>query len=403
MRAARDASAIAFEREGERLQMIAVNAANLGTPMLRIENGDAPDSLIGMPAPDAIFLGGAVANETLFHACWTALRPGGRLVANAVTLEGEQALYARHARLGGELLRLDIAALDSVGSHRALRPRLPVTQWSVARNQGNGFGASKVAFSQEWSFQQDPQGPPDPAQIQPELGVAVDYNQDGRMDVLLYDVYGNRNNHIVLLSKPDGTFEEIDTGIQRPFPLGPAPKQLRGLGGSVHIADIDGDGVGDLIQCEDHGNSPQGAPSQSVWTLHLWRPGGFEATGASIEPLAGFTCATELRTIDVNRNGKVDLVLPGMIRLGGTPTTQTTTYSSLEQQADGTWKAWDTKLPIPPSPGRVIWADVNADGLPDAIANGLPDGRLRTWMNRDAPKCFRRHVNSVYTKNLPKI
>ncbi len=133
MRAARDTSAIAFEREGERLQMIAVNAANLGTPMLRIENGDAPDSLIGMPAPDAIFLGGAVANETLFHACWTALRPGGRLVANAVTLEGEQALYARHARLGGELLRLDIAALDSVGSHRALRPRLPVTQWSVTK------------------------------------------------------------------------------------------------------------------------------------------------------------------------------------------------------------------------------------------------------------------------------
>ena len=133
MRAARDASAIAFEREGERLQMIAVNAANLGTPTLRIENGDAPDSLVGMPVPDAVFLGGAVANETLFHACWTALRSGGRLVANAVTLEGEQALYARHARLGGELLRLDIAALDSVGSHRALRPRLPVTQWSVTK------------------------------------------------------------------------------------------------------------------------------------------------------------------------------------------------------------------------------------------------------------------------------
>jgi precorrin-6Y C5,15-methyltransferase (decarboxylating) len=133
MRAARDATAIAFEREGERLQMIAVNAANLGTPTLRLENGDAPASLVGMPVPDAVFLGGAVANETLFHACWTALRSGGRLVANAVTLEGEQALYARHARIGGELVRLDIAALDSIGSHRALRPRLPVTQWSVTK------------------------------------------------------------------------------------------------------------------------------------------------------------------------------------------------------------------------------------------------------------------------------
>jgi precorrin-6Y C5,15-methyltransferase (decarboxylating) len=133
MRAARDATAIAFEREGERLQMIAVNAANLGVPTLRIENGDVPDSLIGMPTPDAIFLGGAVANETLFHACWTALRSGGRFVANAVTLEGEQALYERHARLGGELVRIDVATLDAIGSHRALRPRMPVTQWSVAK------------------------------------------------------------------------------------------------------------------------------------------------------------------------------------------------------------------------------------------------------------------------------
>ena len=133
MRAARDATAIAFEREGERLQMIAVNADALGVPTLRIENGDAPDSLIGMPTPDAIFLGGAVANETLFHACWTALRSGGRIVANAVTLEGEQALYDRHALLGGELVRIDVAALDTIGSHRALRPRMAVTQWSATK------------------------------------------------------------------------------------------------------------------------------------------------------------------------------------------------------------------------------------------------------------------------------
>jgi precorrin-6B C5,15-methyltransferase / cobalt-precorrin-6B C5,C15-methyltransferase len=133
MRAARDARAIAFEREGERLQMIAVNAANLGVPTLRIENGDAPDSLAGMPTPDAIFLGGAVADETLFHTCWTALRNGGRLVANAVTLEGEQALYARQSRLGGDLARLEISALDAIGAHRALRPRMPVTQWSVSK------------------------------------------------------------------------------------------------------------------------------------------------------------------------------------------------------------------------------------------------------------------------------
>ncbi len=133
MRSARDAAAIAFEREGERLQMIAVNAANLGTPTLRIENGIAPDSLVDMPTPDAVFLGGAVADETLFHACWTALRSSGRFVANAVTVEGEAALFGRHARLGGDLVRIDVAALDTIGSHRVLRPRMPVTQWSVTK------------------------------------------------------------------------------------------------------------------------------------------------------------------------------------------------------------------------------------------------------------------------------
>ena len=133
MRAARDARAIAFEREGERLQMIAVNADRLGAPTLRIENGDAPASLAGMPTPDAVFLGGGVANEALFHACWTALRSGGRFVANAVTLEAEAALFERQSRLGGELVRIDVALLDTIGSRRAFRPRLPVTQWSVVK------------------------------------------------------------------------------------------------------------------------------------------------------------------------------------------------------------------------------------------------------------------------------
>jgi precorrin-6Y C5,15-methyltransferase (decarboxylating) len=133
MRAARDAQAIAFEREGERLQMIAVNADRLGVPGLRIENGEAPQSFAGMPEPDAIFLGGSVGNETLFHASWSALRRGGRLVANAVTIEGETALYARQARLGGELTRIEVSVLGALGEQRTMRPRMAVTQWAVRK------------------------------------------------------------------------------------------------------------------------------------------------------------------------------------------------------------------------------------------------------------------------------
>ena len=133
LRAARNVRAIAFERDPARREMIARNALALGAPTLAIVPGDAPASLAGQPAPDAVFLGGDVGNRALFDACWLALRSGGRLVANAVTVDGEQELYARHAGLGGELVRIDVAVLDRIGDHRVLRPRMAVTQWAVTR------------------------------------------------------------------------------------------------------------------------------------------------------------------------------------------------------------------------------------------------------------------------------
>ena len=69
----------------------------------------------------------------MFKACWQVLKPGGRLVANAVTLGAEAALYARQAAFGGELVRIGVEVLDTIGSERVLRPRLGVTQWAVVK------------------------------------------------------------------------------------------------------------------------------------------------------------------------------------------------------------------------------------------------------------------------------
>jgi precorrin-6Y C5,15-methyltransferase (decarboxylating) len=129
LRAARDARAIAFERDAGRCGMIAANAKALGVPGLAIVTGEAPGCLADQPAPDAVFIGGDVDSAALFEACWAALKPGGRLVANAVTLGGEAALLARRAALGGELVRLEVAVPDRIGGQLVLRPRLPVTQW----------------------------------------------------------------------------------------------------------------------------------------------------------------------------------------------------------------------------------------------------------------------------------
>lgn len=133
MRAARQARAIAFERDGLRQANIATNAQNLGVPALEIVGGDAPASFAGQPGPDAVFLGGDVGNDAIFSAAWEALRPGGRLVANSVTIEGDAALHERQARLGGELTRIEVSHLDRVGSRHVMRPRLPVTQWWVEK------------------------------------------------------------------------------------------------------------------------------------------------------------------------------------------------------------------------------------------------------------------------------
>lgn len=133
MRAAREAHAIAFEANEDRIKMIAQNAVALGVPDLEIIPGNAEQTLKGNETPDAVFIGGAVTSEAVFSAAWQALKPGGHMVANAVTLEGETVLAMRHENHGGELIRIDISRAGIVGSRRAMRPRMAVTQWRATK------------------------------------------------------------------------------------------------------------------------------------------------------------------------------------------------------------------------------------------------------------------------------
>jgi precorrin-6Y C5,15-methyltransferase (decarboxylating) len=125
--------AIAVEREPARLALIAENAAMLGVPELEIVAGEAPAALAGLPAPDAVFLGGGTAAPGLFEHAWSRLRPGGRLVANAVTLEGEARLAAWHTAHGGRLARIAVAEAEPLGAGHAWRPLLPVTQLAITK------------------------------------------------------------------------------------------------------------------------------------------------------------------------------------------------------------------------------------------------------------------------------
>ncbi|KMW59275.1 Cobalt-precorrin-6y C5-methyltransferase [Candidatus Rhodobacter oscarellae] len=132
MRAARYARAIGIEPRADRRAMAAENALALGTPKLKVIAGEAPAALEGLEAPDAVFIGGGLSEES-FAAAWAALRPLGRLVANAVTLESEARLMALHAAHGGQLVKLQVNRAEPVGGLTGWRPLMPVTQWSLVK------------------------------------------------------------------------------------------------------------------------------------------------------------------------------------------------------------------------------------------------------------------------------
>ena len=120
--------AIAIEQHADRLQFIADNMVALGTPQLQLVQGKAPTALQDLPTPDAIFIGGGVTAPELLATCWTALRSGGRLVANAVTVESELQLLQWQQQVGGELTRIAIQRTQAIGGFLGWKPLIPVTQ-----------------------------------------------------------------------------------------------------------------------------------------------------------------------------------------------------------------------------------------------------------------------------------
>lgn len=122
--------AIAIEQDAERAVRITRNASKFGVPALKVVEGRAPEALIGLPRPDAIFVGGGGSDHGVMDAAMDALTSGGRLAANAVTLEMEAVMLALHARHGGNLSRIAVAQAAPVGGMNGWRPAMPVTQWT---------------------------------------------------------------------------------------------------------------------------------------------------------------------------------------------------------------------------------------------------------------------------------
>jgi len=124
-------TAVAFERDEERRKRIAENAVTFG---VNVEvHFDAPEAFEFVPPPNVIFIGGGLTQPGLLDACWEKLGGGGRLVANAVTVESEALLAQWYSRFGGEMRKFQHYSGEPVGSFTGWRPAMPVTQWSVTK------------------------------------------------------------------------------------------------------------------------------------------------------------------------------------------------------------------------------------------------------------------------------
>jgi len=125
--------ALAIEADTGRQGLIEHNRDALGVPGLQLVRGKAPEALTGLETPDAIFIGGGVTRDGVLDTCWQHLRPGGRLVANAVTLQSEMTLMNWRAQHGGELTRIHVAQAQPLGEFDTWRQALPITLLDVVK------------------------------------------------------------------------------------------------------------------------------------------------------------------------------------------------------------------------------------------------------------------------------
>ncbi|MBB4304697.1 precorrin-6Y C5,15-methyltransferase (decarboxylating) [Rhodobium orientis] len=125
--------AIGIERDEVRAARAARNAVDLGVPDLDIREGSAPEAFAGLEAPDAVFIGGGITSEGVLDGAYSALKRGGRIVANSITVESEAVLIDAVQRYGGTLARLSVERLDAIGGMHGFRPAMTVTQWSAVK------------------------------------------------------------------------------------------------------------------------------------------------------------------------------------------------------------------------------------------------------------------------------
>jgi precorrin-6B methylase 2 len=122
------------ERDPQQLAHLRANTEALAPGRVEAVEGEAPEALAGLPAPDRVIVGGHGGRlGEILGVVRAGMRPGGRLVCSFATLD---AVLVARAALGGwspDVCQVAVAHGAAAGRGLRLRAEDPVFVVSAAR------------------------------------------------------------------------------------------------------------------------------------------------------------------------------------------------------------------------------------------------------------------------------
>ncbi|MBO8168283.1 MAG: precorrin-6Y C5,15-methyltransferase (decarboxylating) subunit CbiT [Thermoanaerobacteraceae bacterium] len=137
-----DGKVFAVEKNREAVQLIRENLSKFNSDNVSLVIGEAPRCLRELPPPDRVFIGGSGGNlKDIIRFVDRRLKPQGRIVANAVTLETAYEVISllETGNYDVNAVTVSLSKLKKIGKYHMWRAENPVTViWGIKGGNVSG-------------------------------------------------------------------------------------------------------------------------------------------------------------------------------------------------------------------------------------------------------------------------